>query len=397
MLEFPLYGASLALALYMAWGLGANDAANPCNCVVGAGVYSTKKALYTFSLFAALGGILFGSFVMKTFDRGLISREHFETGTLIVGSLCAALAGCLWVTFSTWMGMPVSTTHSVMGGVLGFALATGAPVRWGTARKAFLSIPISPLVAMSLAAGLFFLLKKYFEKRRRRVSNLLLSFSLYLPLFLTLFFSLFFGILKLNPGASLSLTLLCSASCLSALLLWTRRAEGVELSSKLLILVHFLSAFAFGANDMANATGVFITPTERVMGLPTTSTMVFLSVMGAVGITLGAFTWGYKVLNTAAYRVTRLNPLTGLAAEYSQAFTVLVFTTVPALLWKYGIPVSTSISNIGTVVGVGLATGGTGGVNRRMVGKILLFWILTIPCAALLSTALFRLVNAVVG
>ncbi|MEM3012452.1 MAG: inorganic phosphate transporter, partial [Candidatus Hadarchaeales archaeon] len=282
-------------------------------------------------------------------------------------------------------------------GVLGFALATGAPVRWGTAWKAFLSIPISPLVAMSLAAGLFFLLKKYFEKRRRRVSNLLLSFSLYLPLFLTLFFSLFFGILKLNPGASLSLTLLCSASCLSALLLWTRRAEGVELSSKLLILVHFLSAFAFGANDMANATGVFITPTERVMGLPTTSTMVFLSVMGAVGITLGAFTWGYKVLNTAAYRVTRLNPLTGLAAEYSQAFTVLVFTTVPALLWKYGIPVSTSISNIGTVVGVGLATGGTGGVNRRIVGKILLFWILTIPCAALLSTALFRLVNAVVG
>lgn len=397
MLELPLYGASLALALYMAWGLGANDAANPCNCVVGAGVYSPRKALSTFALFAALGGILFGPFVMKTFDRGLIHREQFETGKLVVGSLCAALAGCLWVTFSTWRGMPVSTTHSVMGGVLGFALATGAPIRWETTRKAFLSIPLSPLVAMGLAAGLFFLLRRYFERRRRAPSNLLLSFSLYLPLFLTLFFSLFFGILKWGWEASLLLTLLCSAACLSLLLLWVRGAEGVELSSKLLILVHFLSAFAFGANDMANATGVFITPTERVMGLPTTSTMLLLSLMGAAGVALGAFTWGYRVIDTAAYRVCRLNPLTGLAAEYSQAFTILVFTTIPALLWKFGIPISTSISNIGTVVGVGLAAGGMGGINRRTMLWILLFWVLTIPCAALLSAALFRLASAVVG
>lgn len=397
MLELPLYGASLALAFYMAWGLGANDAANPCNCVVGAGVYPTRKAIYTFVLFAALGGILFGPFVMKTLDRGLIRREQFETMTLVLGSLCAALAGCLWITFSTWMGMPVSTTHSVMGGVLGFALATGAPVRWGTARKALLSIPLSPLVAMGLAAGLFFLLRKYFERRRRVVSNLFLSFSLYLPLFLTLFFSLFFGILKWGGESSLLYTLLCSFLCLSALLLWVRKAEGAELSSKLLILVHFLSAFAFGANDMANATGVFITPTERVVGLPSPPAMLLLSVMGAVGIALGAFTWGPKVIDTAAYRVTKLNPLTGLAAEYSQAFTVLVFTTVPALLWKYGIPVSTSISNIGTVVGVGIASGGMGGVDRKTVAKILLFWVLTIPCAALLSAVLFRLARVITG
>ncbi|MEM0359148.1 MAG: inorganic phosphate transporter [Candidatus Hadarchaeales archaeon] len=392
-----LYGASLALAFYMAWGLGANDAANPCNCVVGAGVYSVRKALYTFVLFSTLGGILFGSFVMKTFDRGLIHREQFETGTLVLGSLCAALAGCLWVTFSTWMGMPVSTTHSVLGGVLGFALATGAPIRWSVAKKAFLSIPLSPLVAMVLAAALFFLLRRYFGRPRRKLSNLLLFSLLYLPLFLTLFLSLFLGILKWGWERSLYFTLLCSSLCLFPLLLWVREAEGVELSSKLLIIVHFLSAFAFGANDMANATGVFITPTERVVGLPTTSTMFFLSLMGAVGIALGAFSWGYKVIDTAGYKVCRLNPLTGLAAEYSQAFTVLVFTTIPALLWKFGIPISTSISNIGTVIGVGLAMGGIGAINRRTTIKILLFWILTIPCAALLSAGLFKLAKVVVA
>ena len=392
-----LYAVSLALAFYMAWGLGANDAANPCNCVVGAGVYPMRKALLTFVLFSALGGILFGSFVMKTFDRGLIQREQFETGTLVVGSLCAALAGCLWITFSTWLGMPVSTTHSIMGGVLGFALATGAPVRWGTASKAFLSIPISPLVAMGLAAGLFFLLRRYFRKHRRGVPNLLLTFLLYLPLFLVLFFSLFAGILKWGVEASLKATLLCSSAVLLVVLLWVKKSRNLELSCRLLILVHFLSAFAFGANDLANATGVFLTPTQRVLGTPSLQAMLLLSLLGVTGIAFGAFTWGYKVIDTAAYRVTKLNPLTGLAAEYSQAFTVLVFTTVPALLWKFGIPISTSISNIGTVVGVGLAAGGLGGVDRKTMAKILAFWILTIPCAALLSAFLFRVVNGVVG
>jgi len=125
--------------------------------------------------------------------------------------------------------------------------------------------------------------------------------------------------------------------------------------------------------------------------------MLLLSLLGVTGIALGAFTWGYKVIDTAAYRVTRLNPLTGLAAEYSQAFTVLIFTTVPALLWKFGMPISTSISNIGTVVGVGLAAGGLGGIDRKTTAKILAFWTLTIPCAALLSALLFKVVNGVMG
>ncbi|MCQ8897949.1 MAG: inorganic phosphate transporter, partial [Hadesarchaea archaeon] len=310
---------------------------------------------------------------------------------------CAALAGCLWVTFSTWLGMPVSTTHSIMGGVLGFALATGAPVRWGTASKAFLSIPLSPLVAMGLAAGLFFLLRGYFRKQRRGVPNLLLTFLLYLPLFLVFFFSLFAGILKWGVEASLKATLLCSSAVLLVVLLWVRGSRNLELSCRLLILVHFLSAFAFGANDLANATGVFLTPTQRVLGTPSFQAMLLLSLLGVTGIAFGAFTWGYRVIDTAAYRVTKLNPLTGLAAEYSQAFTVLVFTTVPALLWKFGMPISTSISNIGTVVGVGLAAGGLGGVDRKTMAKILAFWILTIPCAALLSAFLFRVVNGVVG
>jgi len=388
-----VYGAGLGLAFYMAWCLGANDAANPCNCVVGAGVYSMRKALYTFAIFAALGGILFGPFVMKTIDRGLVDRGALGTGELIVGSLSAALAACLWVTFSTWLGMPVSTTHSIMGGVLGFALVTGAAIRPGNLMRALFSIPVSPLIALGLAALLYYLMVRFFSVPRKSFSNLSLTILLYLPLFVVMFLSLFHGIWRFGFLPSLISATVATAAVLFVVSLWVRGAEGIDLACRLLILVHFLSAFAFGANDMANATGVFVTPTERLMGMVPTSAMLFLSILGAVGIALGGFTWGYKVIDTAAYRVTRLDPITGLAAEYAQAFTVLVFTTVPVWLWGFGIPISTSLSNIGTVVGVGLASKGLRGVEKSVMAKIILFWTVTIPAAALLSGALFRLVS----
>jgi PiT family inorganic phosphate transporter len=393
MILWPVYGTGLGLAFYMAWCLGANDAANPCNCVVGAGVYSMRKALYTFAIFAALGGILFGPFVMKTIDRGLVDRRALGTSELIVGSLSAALAACLWVTLSTWLGMPVSTTHSTMGGVLGFALVTGVAIRSDNLMRALFSIPVSPLIALGLAAFLYSLLARFFAVSRKSVSNLSLTLALYLPLFMVMFFSLFYGIWHLESLHSLIFAAVATAAVLFVVCAWVKGTKGIDLACRLLILVHFLSAFVFGANDMANATGVFVTPTERLMGVVSTSAMFLLSVLGAVGIALGGFTWGYKVIDTAAYKVTRLNPITGLAAEYAQAFTVLVFTTVPVWLWGFGIPISTSLSNIGTVVGVGLASKGLRGVEKSVLAKIMLFWVITIPVAALLSGALFKLLS----
>ena len=401
MIELVIYAVGIVLAFYMAWCLGANDAANPCNCIVGSGVFPMRKAILTFVIFAGIGGVLLGPFVMETVDRGIIPREQFGLAQLALGSFCAVLSACLWVTFSTWKGMPVSTTHAIVGGILGFGFATyPSLIDWGRTNAVFASFITSPFIALLLAAGLFFMLNSYFKKPRPVGVNLGLIASLFLPLFLFAFISVLHRILRWELAEALTWGFVGSLVLLTIFLVSTlkgRNFGNAKLIAYSLILVHFLSAFAFGANDMANATGVFITPTERVAGTPTLQTILMLSVLGAAGIALGGFTWGHRVIDTAAYRVTRLDPLTGLAAEYSQAFTVLFFTTVPAILFGFGIPISTSISNIGTVVGVGLASKGPSGIHKATVGKIVGFWILTIPCVALISMGLFHLFSQVVA
>ncbi len=147
---------------------------------------------------------------------------------------------------------------------------------------------------------------------------------------------------------------------------------------------------------MANATGVFVTPTQKILGGPPSISIMFvLAAIGAVGIVIGGFTWGYKVINTAAYQVTRLDPLSGAAAEYSNAITVFLFTVVPTFLMGFGMPISTTHSSIGSIIGVGLAMKGLRGVSMKTTGKILAFWVLTIPAVALISMGLFWLFSQV--
>jgi PiT family inorganic phosphate transporter len=143
---------------------------------------------------------------------------------------------------------------------------------------------------------------------------------------------------------------------------------------------------------MANATGVFVTPTQKLMGGPPALWIMFLlAALGAVGIAIGGFTWGYRVINTSAYQITRLDPLSGAAAEYSNAITVFLFTVVPGFLTGFGIPISTTHSSIGSIIGVGLAMKGLRGVSMKTTGRILAFWILTIPAVTLISMSLFWL------
>ena len=158
MIELLVYVVGIFLAFYMAWCLGANDAANPTECAVGAGVVSMKKALLLFVIFVAIGGILLGPFVMKTVDRGIIPREELDTDVVVAGSFSAVLAACLWVTFSSWAGIPVSTTHSTIGGVLGFGVvACFSYINWGKLAMVVISMVASPLLSIFVAWGLFHL------------------------------------------------------------------------------------------------------------------------------------------------------------------------------------------------------------------------------------------------
>jgi PiT family inorganic phosphate transporter len=403
-LVWVIYLAGVALSCAMAWALGANDAANPTDCAVGAGVISLRRALALFAVFSALGGILIGSLVMKTFDRGIVDRKTgIETGalskeSLVLGSLVAALSAVIWVTASTWLGMPVSTTHSAVGAMLGFGLATcPGLIVWDRVKLILIGIIISPTLSLILAMGIFHLVRCIFYKAPRRGAMVVASFMLFSVLFITsisvvdIFFDDIRKIVVISAAASAPISLTFFLFTLR----W--RDEWIEKTlSFLLIFALAFSAFAFGANDLANATGVFVTPTEIMIGKPTRITMFLLSLLGSLFVAIGGLTWGKKVLATTAYKVTKLDPVTGLSAELANAFCVFLFTTVPAWLAGFGLPISTTHSSVGSIIGVGLASGGIGHIHGGTTRKILLFWALTIPCTALISAGIFRLISGVI-
>ncbi len=404
MLVWAIYLAGVALSCAMAWALGSNDAANPTDCAVGAGVISLRRALALFAVFSALGGILIGSFVMKTFDRGIVDRKTgIETGalskeSLVLGSLVAALSAVIWVTVSSWLGMPVSTTHSAVGAMLGFGLAICPElIVWSKVKLILIGIIASPILSLILALGIFYLVKRVFSKSSRKGAMIVASSMLFFVIFITsisvvnIFVKETWKIVLISATLSLPVSLVFPALALR----WKNEWREKTLSFLLIFALAF-SAFAFGANDLANATGVFVTPTEIMIGKPTRTTIFFLSVLGSLFVALGGLTWGRKVLATTAYRVTRLDPVTGLSAELANALCVFLFTTLPAWLIGFGLPISTTHSSVGSIIGVGLASGGIGRIHGGTTRKILLFWALTIPCAALISAGIFRLIGGVI-
>lgn len=400
MLELLIYGVGIVLSFYMAWCMGANDAANPTECAVGSAVISMKKALLLFAVFAGMGGVLLGPMVMKTLDQGIVMKESLSFGAITLGSFTAVVAAGMWVTFCTWSGMPVSTSHSIVGGVIGFGLVVGPSfVNFNNLSMVLLSFITSPLLALFLAAGLFFLFRAYFAKERRTLSNLIVVYIFIGILSFATTFSIFAKTLGWGVAESLSGGILLSLVTSTASVFGFGRKYGSFNTAsclKYLILISLcFSALSFGANDLANATGVFVTPTERLTGAPTYSTMAMLALLGAGGIALGGFTWGYKVIAVSAFRVTRINLLNGAAAGYSIAITVFLFTVVPTFILGFGMPISTTHSAIGSLIGVGLAAGGLTGVEGKTVGKIIAFWLFTIPATALISMSLFWLISNV--
>ncbi len=407
MIILLVYTVGILLCLLMAWNLGANDAANPTDCAVGAGIISMKKAIIIFVIFAALGGVILGPFVMKTIDRGIIPKEALPEGVMIMGSFAAILAAGIFVALCTWIGMPTSTTHAIIGGVLGFGLiASPQLVNWDKISIIFGSLLVSPILAILVAFGFFYTFRAYFRKPRKRQTDLILSYLVLFALGFAITLTICQKVLEFPQFESFSITLL-SAIILGIIgTFWlhkkyqgpqsgnrTDSTGNVKLMSGLLLVALCFSAFAFGANDMANATGAFVTPTMAISGAPTMEVMIILALLGSIGMAAGGLTWGYRVIRTASFRVTRLDPLTGLASEYSNAFVIFLFTVIPYYLIGFGIPISTTHASIGAIIGVGIASMGFRGVNKRTIGKILLTWGLTIPVVVILSAVLFGLFN----
>ena len=392
--------------LYMAWNIGANDVANAMGTSVGSGALTLRGAIIVAAIFEFGGAMLAGGTVTKTIRKGIVDLDALGGDPMVIaiGMTCCLIAAALWLNIATYFGWPVSTTHSIVGAVVGFGLVAGGlhAVNWWMMAKIASSWVISPLLG-----GLFGYLGFGFIKDRiLNVDRPLLALRgwgpiMVFPIFAILALSVLFKGLKplkldlaLGPSVGIAIAVGLLASILSVPLLrratrlasedkdeHTYRAERVFLV--LQVMTACFVAFAHGSNDVANAVG----PMAAVLGATSGQLGAEVAVpyrvllIGALGIVVGLATYGYKIMATIGKKITELTPSRGFAAEFGAATTIVMAS-------KLGLPVSTTHTLVGAVIGVGFARG-IGAINTRVVSGIIASWFVTVPFTALLAAGLF--------
>jgi PiT family inorganic phosphate transporter len=398
--------------LYMAWNIGANDVANAMGTSVGSGALTLKWAIVIAAIFEFGGSVLVGSHVTDTIRSGIIETSMFEpTGPLgpdgplllALGMFSALLAAGLWLQLATMWGLPVSTTHSIVGAVIGFgvvALGTAA-VNWGEVSKIALSWVVSPLTGALIAWAMFVFVRATIlrsdepAEAARRIGPFLVGL-VGVILVLSFVFKALRNVLR-DPPLALAWGAALAVGVISALgTAWLLRKKPPAQDNPyiyvervfgwLQITTAIFVAFAHGANDVANAVGplaavVNIVGSDLAVLPHQVPVPLWVLALGGFGIVVGLATWGYKVIETIGKQITEMTPSRGFSAEFGAATTVLVAS-------KMGLPISTTHTLVGAVIGVGLAQG-MAALNLRIIGNIVNSWLATIPAAALTSMAIF--------
>ncbi|MEM2933762.1 MAG: inorganic phosphate transporter [Methanocellales archaeon] len=394
-----LIASSSLAALFMAWGIGANDLANAMGTSVGSRALTVKRAVIYAAVLNFLGAILVGIHVTETIQKGIIDLNFFTPNPelLIYGMLSAMLAAAIWVAIATHFGLPVSTTHAIVGGVAGFGIITAGiyGVSWGVLLKIAASWVISPVLGAIIAFLIFRIIQKAIlsrEKQREAALKLspLLIFLVFFVLALSIFYEGLKG-LRLEVGSALLASILIgSAAALLGYFLikyYSYKYEFFHLEkifAYLQVLTACNVAFAHGANDVANAVGpfaaiynIFITKEVSMK----VGVEWWMLAMGGAGIAIGCLIGGMKVMETIGRKITEIAPTNGFCAEFGTAITVLFFS-------KLGMPISTSHTIVGAVVGVGLARG-IKALSLRVVRDVIISWLLTVPVAAALAIGIY--------
>ena len=324
------------LSFLMAVALGGNDAASPTANVVGARVLTVRQAIVLFAVFSTIGALTQGYMNMKTIGTGIVPSID------LLGAIVIVVTAFTWIMFCNYWGLEISVTHSIVGSILGYGLAVYGMggVNWGLMHKVILSWFTSPVLAAFVAFSLHKLLTRM-----------------------------------------------------------TERYGGLERSMASLIKVALCySAYAFGANDIANATGVYVTVTGMCLGHPPEGRVMFLlAVFGSIGVVAGGLWLGPKVIETVAFKIIKLSVVSGTAAEITNALIVHMFVTLPYLVIGYGLPISTSLANIGALVGVGLASLGSSGINKRTVALLLTCWVASVFVTAAVTYVIYSMALPIVG
>jgi len=399
--------------LFMAWGIGANDVANAMATSVGAGALTLKQAVIIAAVFEFAGAFLAGGEVTSTIRKGIIDASLLSgtPETLVYGMLAALLAAGVWLLIATRYGLPVSTTHSIVGAIVGFAAVVIGieSVQWSMVGTIVISWVVSPVLAGTLSFFLFRSVQALIlnTKDPFKYAQRYVPFYIFLTGFILALVTFFKG-LK-NIGLELSkldcyifavIIGLIAATIGKILINRIKRHLENEPSFHfynvekifgiLMIFTACAMAFAHGSNDVANAIGpvaavVSIVNSDGMIGqkslLPT-----WVLLLGAVGIVIGLIMYGHKVIATVGKNITELTPSRGFCGELAASTTVVLASGT-------GIPISTTHTLVGAVLGVGFARG-ISALNLRVIGSIFMSWIITLPAGALMAIFFYYILSA---
>ena len=399
---------AVMFGLYMTWGIGANDVANAMGTSVGSGALSVKQAIIIAAIFEFAGAFLAGGHVTKTIRKGIIDPTTVidQPEILVWGMLSALIAAAIWLTVASWLGWPVSTTHSIIGAIVGFAIVgIGVEaVNWPKIGTIVLSWLVSPIVGGALSFFLMISIQKLILDTEKPLINAkrYAPYYVFLVGFVISLVTLFKGFKHLDIDLSVAQSFIFSG--ILALILTiisyflinkidAPSGESVREQFKqvekifgiLMIFSASAMAFAHGSNDVANGIG----PMAAVISIvdsggevvQKSDLPIWILFVGGLGIVIGLSTLGYRVMLTIGTKITELVPTRGFSAELAAAATVVIAS-------RTGIPVSTTQIAVGAVMGVGLARG-IGALDLRVIGGIMMSWVITLPVGAILSIFFF--------
>ena len=405
MVEFTIYGIPLILisaamlGFFTAYGVGANDVANAMGTSVGSKVLTIKQAVLIAAIFEFLGAFLAGGGVTQTIRKGVIDPALFDANLqiLIYGMISALFAAGTWLLIASLRGWPVSTTHTIVGAIVGFGIyALGFDsINWSVVGNIGLSWITSPLSAAIVAAFFYFICNELILKKNTKYRLLIIIIFVFLAGFAIALITVTKGLKNIFKQQDLILTFGDSAfySAIAALVftaifyifsrarLSTTNGSQESQFAYLMVFTSCAVAFAHGSNDVANAIGPLAAinqATNQILGNAVSAeTPLWILFLGAVGIVIGLATLGYRVMKTIGQKIVKLTPSKGFAAQLAAALTVVLAS-------QLDMPVSTTHTLVGAVIGIGLVEG-ISKINIKSVNTIFISWVITLPAGALLS------------
>ncbi len=416
-----VYGtAFLVMAIifgtYMCWGIGANDVANAMGTSVGSGAITVMQAIIIAAVFEFAGAFLAGGHVTATIRKGIIDPTPIMNNPelLVYGMLAALLAAGIWLMIASSRGWPVSTTHSIVGAIVGFTMAgIGVDaVQWGKITQIVASWVVSPVLGGTIAFLLMMSIRKLILNTDQPFLNAKKWGPAYVFLvgFIISLVTMFKGLkhLKLELSVGMSFVMAVVVGLIIAAIGWMliNRVKVDETADRdfhfasvekvftpMMLFTACAMAFAHGSNDVANGIGPLAAVVSIVQSggevAQKAALPIWVLLLGGAGIVVGLATMGYRVMKTIGTKITELTPSRGYCATLAAATTVVLAS-------RTGLPVSTTHIAVGAVIGVGLARG-VGAIDLRVIGSIVLSWIITLPIGGVLAALFFFTFKGIFG